>query len=332
MDLIPDYPELLLPGDYIAMATELINKAQRRVYLVCLNINRCPETTEFINAILSAAQRGVDVHVGADLLTFICDHNTHVASRVVGPEMLRTSKLRADFIQAGAEFHWLGVQRVPYLLGRTHSKWTIIDDDIFAFGGVNLSHSGIAERADYMFHLTNAKLADRLVKEQLLIETPDPQRRIADVNIHTKYGTVLLDSGRFGRSGIYRHALKLAKEAESLLVVSQYCPTGKLGRIIRNKDSRVYFNPKGSANDIANNFMIGSKKTTSSQENLYTRDRYIHSKFIIATMPNGSKKAITGSHNYAAISGRAGTREVAIETTDPNIIRQLEDFFTNEIK
>lgn len=325
-------PKLLLPADYIRQATQLIKRAKNRVYIVCLNINRCPETEQLIDEVEKAAQRGVDVHIGADLLTFICDHDSKIASRVAGREMIRTSQLRADFLQAGADFHWLGIQRVPYLLGRTHSKWTVIDDDVFTFGGVNLSHAGIAERADYTLHFRNAKIADRLATEQRLIEQINPKGKVTDKAIHVPFGIILLDSGRFGRSGIYRHATKLARDAESLLIVSQYCPTGRLGRIIRSKPSQLYFNPKGSAADVVNNFMIGSKTTTSTQDNLYKRPRYVHSKFIIGTMPDGSKRAITGSHNFAAISGRAGTREIALETTDPAIIEQLEEFYRQNIQ
>lgn len=330
-------PKLLLPADYIRLATNLIRQAQRRIYIVCLNINRCPETDRLIDEVKRAARRGVDVHIGADLLSFICDHDAKVASRVAGREMIRTSQLRAEFLQSGAEFHWLGIQRVPYLLGRTHSKWTVIDDDVFSFGGVNLSHAGIAERTDYVFHFHSPKIADRLAAEQHQIEQqiePNNNRTIAvtDKTIHVPFGSILLDSGRFGRSGIYRHATKLAREAESLLIVSQYCPTGRLGKIIRSKPSRLYFNPKGSAADAVNNFMIGSKTSTTNQNNLYTRPRYLHAKFIVGTMANGSRQAITGSHNFAAISGRAGTREIALETTDPAIIDQLESFFHHYVE
>ena len=43
-------------------------------------------------------------------------------------------------------------------------------------------------------------------------------------------------------------------------------------------------------------------------------------------MPSGDKVAISGSHNFMFGSGVVGTREVAIETSDPHIIRQLEKF------
>jgi cardiolipin synthase len=43
-------------------------------------------------------------------------------------------------------------------------------------------------------------------------------------------------------------------------------------------------------------------------------------------MADGSKVAITGSHNFASGGVWLGTREIALETRDPHIIEQLEQF------
>ena len=176
-------------------------------------------------------------------------------------------------------------------------------------------------------------MATRLIKEQLLIENADPEHmHVSDHAIQTKFGTMLMDSGGFGKSVIYKHAVKLARESDQILLVSQYCPSGRLGQILRKKKARVYFNPKGSAGDVVNNFLIGNKITASAQENGYTRPRYLHAKFMIGTMPDGSKRAISGSHNFTAIGVRAGTREIALETDNPDTIAQLEKFFETMVK
>ena len=48
-------------------------------------------------------------------------------------------------------------------------------------------------------------------------------------------------------------------------------------------------------------------------------------------MPDGQKVAITGSHNFMFGSGAMGTREIALETTDHHIIRQLESFLHRHV-
>jgi cardiolipin synthase len=48
-------------------------------------------------------------------------------------------------------------------------------------------------------------------------------------------------------------------------------------------------------------------------------------------MKDGTKRAISGSHNFAYTGVLLGTREVALETADPTIIRQLETFLDEEV-
>jgi len=58
---------------------------------------------------------------------------------------------------------------------------------------------------------------------------------------------------------------------------------------------------------------------------------YLHAKFIIFTMKDGSKTAISGSHNFAYTGVLFGTREIALETTNPQVIGQLESFYKKYI-
>ena len=71
---------------------------------------------------------------------------------------------------------------------------------------------------------------------------------------------------------------------------------------------------------------------TSGFKTLYSNKKpYLHAKFIIFTMKDGSKVAITGSHNFAYTGVLFGTREIALETNDPSIISQLESFYKKYI-
>ena len=47
---------------------------------------------------------------------------------------------------------------------------------------------------------------------------------------------------------------------------------------------------------------------------------------LVFTFKDGSKAAITGSHNFVNGGALLGTREVALETRDAKIIEQLESF------
>jgi len=52
---------------------------------------------------------------------------------------------------------------------------------------------------------------------------------------------------------------------------------------------------------------------------------------MIFTMPDGRKIAVTGSHNFVYGGVLLGTREIALETDDKKVIRQLERFFDSYV-
>ena len=62
---------LLLPPEYLETATKMLASAKRRVTLVGLIMYRDPVTADFVEAIIAAARRGVEVRVAADFNTFI---------------------------------------------------------------------------------------------------------------------------------------------------------------------------------------------------------------------------------------------------------------------
>jgi cardiolipin synthase len=67
------------------------------------------------------------------------------------------------------------------------------------------------------------------------------------------------------------------------------------------------------------------------QQTSYRRSAYLHAKCIIFEHEDGTKTAITGSHNFVHGGVLLGTREVALETSDSSIIEQLETFIEKYI-
>ena len=80
-----------------------------------------------------------------------------------------------------------------------------------------------------------------------------------------------------------------------------------------------------------NKIIIGINMMWTKSVTKYTRPNYLHAKFMIFTMKDGSKVAITGSHNFVNSASLLGTREIALETRDVDIISQLENFFEQHV-
>ena len=323
--------KLVLPPEYVTQATELVKKAQNRVYLIAMVVADHPATHELIIALEDAAQRGVKVTVTADIFTYGEVSGGFLPIRYYSPGVKEVNHMVKKLKTAGVKFQWLGRGHFTLFNGRTHSKWCVIDDTCFVFGGVNMYQGGIADNVDYMFRVDNNRLADRLVYEQgRIIKAERASTNYPSVTYELEGNEVLIDGGIIAHSVIYRRAIELAKDASHILFVSQYCPTGKLARIFKAKDASLYFNRPEQANSL-NKVLIHINMLTSSFKTLYKKDRYLHAKFIIFTMKDGSKVAITGSHNFAYTGVLFGTREIALETNDPKIVSQLESFYLHNI-
>jgi len=323
--------KLVTPNEYVAQAAELVRNAKDRVYLISMVMADHPNTNELFTAIKAAAQRGVTVHVAADIFTFGEVNGGWLPFRYYSPGTKDTNRMVKVLKKAGVKFHWLGRSRVTIFNGRTHSKWCVVDDTAFVFGGVNLYDGGI-DNVDYMFKVDNdPKLADRLVEEQLRIYRSERKSgNYPSIAVEQTDKKILIDGGIIGQSIIYRRACELAEEAANIVFVSQYCPTGKLARILKRKKVKLYYN-KASNTQGLNKLVISFSQFVSGLNTSYRKKRYLHAKFIIFTMQDGSKRAITGSHNFAYTGVLLGTREIALETADPAIIGQLEDFITKKI-
>lgn len=289
-------------------------------------------THELVHELEEAAKRGVEVYVAADIFTYGEVSGGFLPLRYYSPGAKDTNRMVRALKRSGVRFAWLGRARVTLFNGRTHSKWCIVDDTIFSFGGVNLYGEGI-DNVDYMFRLTDTKLADRLAQEQKRIQTAE-RRSTNYPSVAYEHGsaasTVLIDGGIIGQSVIYRRAIELTEKAKHITFVSQYCPTGKLSRELKKKDVDLYFNRPQQADGL-NRLVLRVALLLTGLKTQYKNARYLHAKCLIFTMEDGSKVAITGSHNFAYTGVLLGTREIAMETSDPSVIKQLETFIKKEV-
>ena len=321
-------PVLLLPREYVARAVTCIDNAKHSITMVCLIMTEDHSTDDIIDALVRAAKRGVDVQVAADVFTYGEFSGHFRPFKYYSKPSLAATAMSKRLRNAGVRFTCLGKFSLLPIFGRTHSKITIVDDTVFSFGGVNLDNASL-DFADYMFEYKNAALAAQLTDDaRRLIDADDDNFAYKSHSYdYPSVGRVLVDGGFQGDSIIYRRACQLAREATDITFVSQYCPTGKLSRILRKKQAKLYFNRVENTNNRLNSLFIRMSVWFNRFKTLYTNTQYLHAKFILFTMPDGQKIALTGSHNFIYTGVIMGTREIALETDHPAIIKQLESFF-----
>lgn len=323
--------KLLLPNEFIDQAAQAASQATKHIYVMSLVFADHPETHALIAELKAAAERGVKVVVAADIFTYGEVSGGFFPVRYYSHGGRNTNRMVKTLKKAGVEFHWLGRGRITLYHGRTHTKWVIIDGTVYSFGGINLYDGGI-QNVDYMLRAHHEKLALRLVEQQIRIQKAErTSTNFPSVTYELDNYRVLLDGGIIGQSIIYRRIIELSEQATKIVFVSQYCPTGKLARILKTKDSTLYFNQPKQAHGM-NRIAITVAKWMTGLKSSYRRPTYLHAKCMIFELEDGSKVAVSGSHNFAHAGVLLGTREVALETTDQSIIDELEHFIASEVQ
>jgi len=322
--------ELYTPQAYADALVKDIARADTRIILFSHILGYDGSTKKLITALCEAAERGVQVEVGGDVFTYgiLGGWRTILLKPDQRIHALRT--MVKTFKRSGVKFSWMGQLGPILFAGRMHLKWCVIDDQVFSFGGVNLYEDGL-KHADYMLGGRDKELGDHIAKEHERIERASRLGKVhRSYQFPSLHGTVLVDGGKMGDSIIYKRACELARQAKEITFVSQYCPTGKLGKIMRTKGAKLYFSHWRLAHGF-NRFLISASMITTGNKTLYQRQKYIHAKCIIYKMPDGKKVAITGTHNFVRAGVALGTREIALETPDQHIIAQLEGFLEEHI-
>ncbi len=317
---------LLLPTEYVHDAAEEIRSATTRVFCIALVVTDVEETSELIEALVDAAARGVDVHVACDAFSYGDLTGNFFPLLYFSKKMKPTKHMQQRLVKAGATFHVLGKTNATLFNGRTHLKWCVVDDTVYSFGGVNLYAGGIRAN-DYMFKMKDREIASLLAHEFNRVVDADARHySLPSHSIQYDKNSILIDGGFVGDSIIYRRACALARDAKQVVYVSQYGPTGKLAKLLKKTDTRYYFNSWQRAGSLSRLVLrFGMMMTKLKTE--YHHSQYLHAKFMIFEMKDGRTIAITGSHNFAQGGVFLGTREIALETEDSHIIRQLKDFW-----
>ena len=320
-------PKLLLPPEYAKEAADRIRGAKSHVSMLCLTMSPGDSTGPIIDALCDAAKSGVDVEVAADIFIYGEIGGHLIPIKYYRKKSRPTTEMAKRLMASGVKFTWLGQFSATPFTGRTHIKCLVVDDTVFSFGGINPDDRTFTNN-DYMLMVSDTQLALELRDDIARLIKADGggfAYRSHEFS-YMKTSRVLIDGGFQGDSLIYRRACALAKEAKSIIFVSQYCPTGKLGRILRQKRADLYFNPPANAT-LLNRVVIGTGMFFGRHQTLYTRGQYLHAKFMLFTMPDGRKVALTGSHNFVYGGVLLGTREIALETEDKKIIKLLEKFY-----
>ncbi len=345
----PSRSVLEIPTVYYKDILNKANLAKKRVWYAGMYFVVGHATGILENTLIKAAQRGVDARLRIDSISDFMLHegkiffgrkpkpkdNSHPFEKETTDQIFLNLEASDVLVTKTNPFGRIG-ELVP-IFGRNHGKMTVIDDLVWV-GGLNFSDVFFSEGvADYNVRMGRPGVV-RAVADHF--KKTDENRIARDYSIEcdSEY-KFLADAGKRGESIIYDGAQKMVDEAlphEEIIFISQHFPDGPL------LDKLISRSKKGNPVTIIashknkkripknpNSIEFEVKRRISNAENLSVLyyPGHVHAKLLMV----GQRKALFGSHNLVTIGIRLGTEEIAIQTTDLDLLGQLSQF-VNVIK
>ncbi len=325
-----------LPGmDFSLLDTEkyhsrllaTLPKAKKRIVLAAMGVLCGNKTDAIFHEIEKAQRRGVQVHI-------LLDAYTGFAARKPGQprgmwiRYKKTKPLLEELQKAGAHVSMVGKIGFNPFKGRCHVKITVVDDHCFSFGGINFTDESF-DNQDYMLYTQNTDLADCL--EQLVARIGGPRRPLPNAELLLADNqSILFDGGEPGHSIIYDRALALTVQAKKVWYVSQMAPNNLLARALQRTDTSFFFNQPAYM-EVPANWGQAFDQQRFRLVNSYTGTGYIHAKYMLFDLTDGTKALLSGSNNFNYRGVAYGTQEIALYSTDVKLWQRLFDYLTRQI-
>jgi len=311
---------LLEAEDYYKTLLKEIPRAKKRVVLAAMIVLWGERTAPLFAMLEDAVKRGVKVTILLDNYTrlpYLYGIKPHSARK---ERVKKTLRALEDLARAGVKVYTFGKLGFPPYKGRCHVKVTVIDNQSFSFGGINLIDHMFG-LTDFMLHSTNSATADCLAELVERIGSSHPPLHDGEVELAANTH-VLFDGGRPGHSLIYERACELAAQATHIYYVSLMTPSGQLARLLHETDSKIYSNRAEQMLPIDG---LGQAYDLQKYQidNLYTGKPFLHAKYILFELPGARKALLSGSHNFSYRGVSFGTQEVALYSTDTKLWRTL---------
>lgn len=317
----------LVYGDaYFKKLAQAIPQAKKRVVIAAMVILAGDKMDVILEELKKAAQRGVSVRVLLDNFTRF-EGVVRTGDR--GQRLRRTLPVLKELSSLGARVYYFGrVGLIPFK-GRCHIKTAIVDNDVFAFGGINFVDE-MFHNTDYMIHLQDREYADCLEELIKRVGTMDPPLANGAVEI-SAHNTILFDGGKRHDSIIYDKACELTAQATRVHFVSRMVPSSKLAHLLHETDSTLYYNrPEQlmAPDSWGQAFDQQKYRLTNS----YTGKDFLHAKFMLFEMPGGRKALLTGTNNFSYRGVAFGTQELALYSTDKTLWNLLHTFLKQHVQ
>lgn len=335
--------DVLSPEKFLPDLQEELTKAKQRIWIKTMHLEDGKIAQSLLESLRLAVQRGVNtmLHidsfstliVGRWYLPNLLREMTPAARRQISAQRKNDAVLFKELEKVTDELVFTNPARgivdkmIPFR-GRDHRKVTIIDNLAY-MGGLNYFDLDF-QRPDFTVKIEDPAIVLKLA-EQFDLKLQD------DLQIECNSETdLLVDCGKPKRSLILDHAVDLVGRATEVLLTSQYIPDGVFLRALdearrRGAKVQVITSSPSQITEISVRTLNEAKYVISDLKGrlppvFFFYPGWVHAKLLIAEV-EGVKTAIFGSHNFSQSVVDAGTAEIALQSTNPQLVSNLESFF-----
>lgn len=331
---------VLTPVEFVEDIQSRAPHASTRVWFQAMEVEPGEHTDILLKAAADAAKRGVDARFHADWYTMLVTDGTFNywpfvsgSFRRQRVKRLQKKKAMAQMLRgAGVRFLFTNPPTPLDLLlptrGRNHMKIAVIDDTAW-IGGVNF-HKENFEASDIMIRISDPQVTGEIAYVYALI---DDEQHLRDMAIScTDETTLLVDGGTIDRSLILRLACALVERAEqSVKVIAPLIPDASFLTALQAARTRgipvTVIAPRVEAMSgvyqLVDTFNQALMQLKGTRLPITFREQMVHAKVLIVD----EQEAIVGSHNFSSRGVRMGTEEIALQSTNKQLIARLLDYY-----
>ncbi len=304
------------PQEFHALFLNLVKQAKEKVLVQIMEMNTYGEYGQKLLAGLKeAADRGIDVRVNIDNVILLSEYKL--------PQILQQAGVKVTVIDPFGKNIFLKLTR------HSHIKVVVVDKIAF-LGGMNFKENSFQNTVDCMVLLAN-EVAVKELKKLILDFNEGRSYDIKSVDLGD--GTrILFDNGDPGKSRILDEVISLVKNStKSVNWLSEYIPDGQFLKeiiIAKKRGVRVcgLVAPLKSLTlpDRTYSFFNLIILKLKRLENIVKfGQKMIHGKLLLVD----GKKAVVGSHNFADLGVRLGTKEAVLVSENPTLVGNLIKFY-----
>lgn len=338
--------ELMSPYDFLNQFIQTARMAKDRLYVQAMYFEDDHVFGTMANALKQSAKRSVDTRLTFDYFTFMVSGGRINYFPILSTsdrsysyhKQARVHALTRELQQAGVRVTITNppkpIDKLIPTLGRNHKKTVIIDDTAW-LGGLNYSQKDF-NRPDFMVRIEEPTVVEALSSQY---DTANENRPHHDYSISCKPGTALLiDVGTPNKSLILDTASDLVSNAKkSVKVITQFNPDGKFLEALHHAHARgvdaevIVSNPDFITERLAwifdrNSHLQMYRKGLQIPINHYSG--WVHSKLLLVDDDSGSSgQVLFGSHNLSNDGVKMGTEEIALLSSDGDLIDPLRTYF-----